>query len=96
MSTTGANFLVELWRFVDTTNSVVLNNTTFISANTESDVEYNTAATNIDVSGGLLMSSRYTSNNNDSLRFEKFSESSTVTINYNSIPDLFVVCVTSV
>jgi hypothetical protein len=94
MSTSGSNFLVEIWKFNDITVGSILNDTTFISANNDSDVEYNTAATTITTTNGYVINSAYSSNNNDNISFGitengQLSESA-------GVPDLFAICVTSV
>jgi hypothetical protein len=96
MATSGANYLVELWRFVDTPASAILNNSSFSDVNAESDVEYNTAAASIILTGGLLLASAYTSNNNDAISLSKFSETTTLSINGASVSDLLVVCIQTI
>jgi hypothetical protein len=94
VSTSGANALVEIWKFNDTLASTVLNNTTFISANDDSDIEYNIDATNITTTNGYIIRSVYISNNNDHIVInqsenEILSESA-------GISDLIVVCSTTI
>ena len=95
VSTSASNTLIELYRFVDTAASSVLNNTTFISANAESEVEYNTAATTITTTGGLLLSSAYSSNNQDAISIGKQDDNGTLSIS-NGVSDLLVVAITTV
>ena len=94
ISTSGANMLIELYKFVDTTAGSILNDTTFISANSESGIEYNVAATTITVTNGLLFDSGYFSNNNDSLTFTNSENGRMGTSAGTS--DLLAVCATSI
>ena len=93
VSTSGANALIEIYRFVDTDASSILNNTTFISANNDSSVEYNIAASTVNITNGLLVNSTYFANNTDSVRFEK--RENEILTSSASVSDLIVVCATS-
>jgi hypothetical protein len=94
MSTSGANMLVEIWKFNDITSASILNNNTFVSANVDSDVEYNIAATSITTTNGVIINSAYSSNNNDAISFG-ITENGQLSQSAN-IPDIFAICVTSV
>lgn len=94
LSTSAANALVEVYRFVDTTAASILDDTTFISANAESNIEYNTAASTIAVTSGVLLSSIYFSNDADSINIEDDSENTSITVS-NGVSDLIAICVTS-
>jgi hypothetical protein len=92
MSTSGANFLVELWRFVDNTGA--LNNPSWISANSESGVEYDENSNNLNTTGGLLLYSAYSSNNIDGIQINEVPNG--VLSISNGISDLFVIAITTV
>ena len=94
MSTSGANFLVEVWRFVDSDATSALNNPTWTSANSESGVEYDENSNSLNTSGGLLLYSEYSSNDSDSLKIGDLPNG--VLSISNSISDILVIAITTV
>ena len=93
ISTSGANTLIEIYKFVDKDVSSILNNTTFISAGDSSSVEYNLDASNINITDGLLFHTKYFSNNNDSIVLNGI-ENDKLTMS-NGISDVIAICATS-
>ncbi len=96
MSSSNGNILMELYRYTDTAVASVLNNTSFVSADSDSDVEYNIAATSLlSLVGGTLITSKYFSNNIDTGSLEKYFNSAEFSVT-NGEPDLMVICTSSV
>lgn len=96
ISTSNGNILMELYRFTDTAVASVLDNTAFVSADSDSDVEYNTAATSLlSLVGGTLITSKYFANNIDTGSLEKYFNSAEFSVT-NGEPDLMVICTSSV
>lgn len=95
IATANANFLTHVWRFVDVAASTVLNETTFISTNDDSSVEYNIAATTVTTTGGLLIYSAYTSNSTNTVNIDNKNKTAYLSMNAG-VSDLIVVAVTTV
>lgn len=69
ISTTGANALIELYKFDNVDETTALTGESFTSAGTDSAVEYDISATDITLTSGQLIFSEYFSNDSDQLNF---------------------------
>lgn len=92
VSTSGANFVVEVWLFQDiATASTILTGASFTSANAISAMNYDESATAVTVTNGFLVSSKLSSNNNDLLNIDTgFLK---MTSNISDVSDIVVVAV---
>jgi len=93
ISTSGANTLVQIYKFQDTAATSILTGSSFVSASSESEVEYDVSATAINLTGGMLLDTIYFSNNEDNARFGR--SDIFISNNNNNVSDLLVIVITS-
>jgi hypothetical protein len=67
VSTSGANGVIRVYKFIDTAAATILTGSSFVSANSESSMEYDISATAGTFTTGILLASKYFSNNNDQI-----------------------------
>lgn len=92
-STSSANSIVRLFRFVD--NTTALTGAVWTSVNPQSAVEYDISSTTIDLTGGTEVRSAYFSGKSDQLTF-KNTKSNFVSTNMDGVSDLLVIVVQSI
>lgn len=99
ISSTGANFYVELWRFVDTVDTTILGGPapTWTAANTDSNVEFTINSTTFSPASGtgFRIQSMYGSNNSDLVEIVA-DKTAFLTCNGAGLSDIIVIAGSSV
>jgi hypothetical protein len=94
ISTTTANFLLEVYKFNDLADTAVLTDAIWNTVNTDSAIEYDTTSTAINLTNGVRLESYYVSANNDFNSRE--GSNHYLAMNNVGVSDLLCIVVTSI
>jgi hypothetical protein len=95
ISTTGANSVLQIYKFQDTAATSILTGSSFVSADSESAVEYDVSSTAITLTNGRLLETRCFSNNADAALVNTDNRNYSITTNVSGVSDLLAVVVNS-
>lgn len=95
LCTSSSNSILEVYKFQDTTATSILTGSSFVSADTDSAVEYDVSSTAITLTGGRLIETAYISSDINITSSSVNDKNYSLTTNIDGVSDLIVLVVTS-